>query len=214
MSNGIVHSIQFTEKLINSLHQQLGSDVLMIAEEVTPCNERQGWPALLAEDPINTYIKNMRFLVNFLEKLSHTYGEQIEKLTSELVAAEEHYRWGCVREQLSDHSIDSFIQAAWEPLRPVGFVFEVHKKPDGAQIHCTSCPIHELSKLIGGAKWLAILECNKDLHNIGAFNSKLSMKRTKTLMKGDSHCDHYYIHRNFTDHAFTTSTLSDAPNRA
>lgn len=192
MSNGITHSIQFTEKLIHKFQEQLGPAVLKIAEEVNPLKERQEWLSNIQEDPINTYIKNMRFLVNFLEKLSLIYGDQIEKTTSDLVAQEENQRWSCARKQLTDHSVESFIKEAWEPLRPLGFVFEVHKRSDGAQIHCTSCPIHQLSHLIGGAKWLAILECNKDLHNIGAFNSKIGMKRTKTLMKGDTHCDHYY----------------------
>lgn len=195
MSNGIAHSIQFTEKLVEVMEAQFGSIISAIAEEITPSKERKEWQSCMKEDPINTYIKNMQFLVVFLEKLRSEYGDQISQITSDLVAKEEHLRWCSARQEIEDHSIDGFIHAAWEPLRSLGFVFEVNKKEDGAQIHCTSCPIHQLSKMIGGAKWLAILECNKDLHNVEAFNPKIGMRRTKTLMKGDSHCDHYYYNK-------------------
>jgi predicted ArsR family transcriptional regulator len=195
MSNGIAHSIQFTEKLVEVMEAQFGSTISSIAEEITPSKERKEWQSCMKEDPINTYIKNMQFLVVFLERLRSEYGDQIAHITSDLVAKEEHLRWCSARQEVADHSIDGFIHAAWEPLRALGFMFEVNKKVDGAQIHCTSCPIHQLSKMIGGAKWLAILECNKDLHNVEAFNSKIGMKRTKTLMKGDSHCDHYYYNK-------------------
>ena len=108
---------------------------------------------------------------------------------------EEQIRWCAVAKQEQDHSIEQFIRLVWEPLIPLGFKFTTEKRADGTQLHCTACPIHELSKVIGGAEWLTLLECNKDLHNVQGFNPKIGFTRTKTLIKGDSHCNHFYYEK-------------------
>ncbi|ARG98338.1 L-2-amino-thiazoline-4-carboxylic acid hydrolase [Legionella micdadei] len=196
MSHGILHSIQFTAKLIQELENEFGTKVGELAETIAPKAEREQWLNCKPEDAVNTYIKNMHFTVNLLEQLKQEYGEKIAELTSALVACEEQIRWSNAAAKEDDHSIDHFIRMVWEPLAPLGFKFTVEKRAEGSQLHCTSCPIHELSKMIGGAEWLAILECNKDLHNVKGFNPNIGFKRTKTLMKGDSHCDHFYYPKN------------------
>ena len=192
MSNGIVHSILFTEALVDEMEIHFGESAVKLAEEITPQKERQQLQSLVQEDPKNAYIKNMQFLIHYLDRLESLYGEKIAQITRELVKKQEHGRWCAVRKETDDHSVKGFIDTAWEPLRALGFAFDVNEKPDGMQINCTACPVHQLSKMIGGAKWLAILECDKDLYNIEAFNPNIKMRRTKTLMKGDTHCDHYY----------------------
>ncbi|KTD37467.1 hypothetical protein Lnau_0657 [Legionella nautarum] len=192
MSHGIIHSIKFSTKLTEVLTQEFGSRVEELAEAIFPQSEREQWLNCKPEELINTYIKNMQFTVNLLTQLSQAHGEKVAEITSQLMAQEEQTRWCNAAKEINDHSIENFIRIVWEPLAALGFKFSVEKRDGGMQLHCTSCPIHDLSKMIGGAKWLAILECNKDLHNVKGFNPNIGFKRTKTLMNGDSHCDHFY----------------------
>ena len=192
MSHGIVQSIMFTNKLIAKMEQQFGASVSDIANGIVPQEERQNWSNINPENAVDTYVKNMQFTIHFLEALKQQYGSMIVEITTQLLSTEEQIRWCAVAKQEQDHSIEQFIRLVWEPLIPLGFKFTTEKRADGIQLHCTSCPIHELSKAIGGAEWLALLECNKDLHNVQGFNPNIGFTRTKTLMKGDSHCNHFY----------------------
>jgi predicted ArsR family transcriptional regulator len=196
MSHGIVQSIKFSTKLVDAMANLLGPRVIDVADKLVPKEEREQWLNCKQGEAVNTYIKNMRFTTSFLETLKHEHGSKIAEITSDLMSKEEHIRWCSVAKQVEDHSIENFIRLVWEPLIPLGFKFTVEKREDGTQLHCSSCPIHELSKVIGGAEWLAILECNKDLHNVAGFNSNIGFKRTQTLIKGDSHCDHFYYEKN------------------
>jgi predicted ArsR family transcriptional regulator len=196
MSHGIEQSIRFTVKLIATMEQEFGPSVLDLANSIATAETRASWVQITAENAIDTYIKNMQFTVNFLEGLKQQFGARIAEMTSQLISEEEQVRWCAVAKQQQDHSIEQFIRLVWEPLIPLGFQFTTEKRADGIQLHCTSCPIHELSKAIGGAEWLALLECDKDLHNVKGFNPKIGFSRTKTLMKGDSHCNHFYFENN------------------
>lgn len=195
MSQGIVHSIMFTTKLIIEMEKQLDMRVGDIAEALVSREQRLNWLTITSENAVETYIKNMQFTVHFLEALKQQYGQRVVDITNELVAQEEEMRWSAVAQYQDEHSIEQFMQLVWEPLKALGFQFTTEKRSNGTQLHCTSCPIHELSKVIGGAEWLAILECNKDLHNVKGFNPKIGFSRTKTLIKGDSHCDHFYYEK-------------------
>lgn len=196
MSDGILQSIKYSSKLVDTMGSLLGPTAAEMAEKITTKEERQKWQVITSkEDAVSMYIKNMKFTVTYLETLKQSYGDRVAEIASELIAQDEQIRWCHATEQTDDHSIENFIRLVWEPLRPIGFEFTLEKRDEGTQLHCSRCPIHELSKMIGGADWLAILECNKDLHNIKAFNPNIGFKRTKTLMKGDSHCDHYYFNK-------------------
>lgn len=195
MSHGIAQSIMFTGKLIAAMEQEFGPSVLDIANGIAAQDQRYAWLNITAENAIDSYIKNMQFTVNLLETLKQDHGIRVAEITSALMSKEEHIRWCAVAEKESEHSIEQFIRLVWEPLIPLGFEFTTEQRDGGTQLHCTSCPIHELSKVIGGADWLALLECNKDLHNVQGFNPKIGFTRTKTLMKGDSHCNHFYFEK-------------------
>lgn len=198
MSHGIVQSIMFTGKLIAQMEKEFGPSVIELSNGIVPQDQRQTWLDITAENAVDTYIKNMQFTVNLLETLKKEHGQRVAEITSELMSQEEQIRWCAVAKQEQDHSIEQFIRLVWEPLIPLGFKFTKEKRADGTQLHCTACPIHELSKVIGGAEWLTLLECNKDLHNVQGFNPKIGFTRTKTLMKGDSHCNHFYYEKTET----------------
>ena len=195
MSHGIAQSIMFTAKLIAEMEKEFGPSVIERSNGIVPQDQRQTWLNITAENAVDTYIKNMQFTVNFLESLKNEHGLRVAEITSELMSQEEQIRWCAVAKQEQDHSIEQFIRLVWEPLIPLGFKFTTEKRADGTQLHCTACPIHELSKVIGGAEWLTLLECNKDLHNVQGFNPKIGFTRTKTLIKGDSHCNHFYYEK-------------------
>jgi hypothetical protein len=55
--------------------------------------------------------------------------------------------------------------------------------------------MYDLAKKIGAEKWLYHLVCLTDEPSITGFNSKISFRRTQTLMQGYSECDHCYIDR-------------------
>ena len=195
MSHGIAQSIMFTAKLIAEMEKEFGPSVIERSNGIVPQDQRQTWLNITAENAVDTYIKNMQFTVNFLESLKNEHGLRVAEITSELMSQEEQIRWCAVAKHEQDHSIEQFIRLVWEPLIPLGFKFTTEKRADGTQLHCTACPIHELSKVIGGAEWLTLLECNKDLHNVQGFNPKIGFTRTKTLIKGDSHCNHFYYEK-------------------
>ncbi|MCH9757169.1 MAG: L-2-amino-thiazoline-4-carboxylic acid hydrolase [Gammaproteobacteria bacterium] len=197
MSHGIIQSLYFTEKLLTVMESRLGDEVMHISDQIVPKDTRMEWQNMdfstaPQEALIQQYIRNMQFTVTVLEALKEKFGSIIEEIARLTVAETETARWTAVAQKETNHSLEQFTKCVWEPLPALGFEFTETSTTDSVQMRCTKCPIHDLSKMIGGAHWLSILECGKDLHSAKAFNPSIQFTRTKTLMKGDSHCNHTY----------------------
>ena len=85
------------------------------------------------------------------------------------------------------------IKLLWEPLKNEGFQYEIIGKTEtGVQLKCTYCPIVDLVKYCGITKEALQMFCQNDFYITEGFNSKIVLKRTKTLMEEHDCCDHFY----------------------
>jgi hypothetical protein len=90
------------------------------------------------------------------------------------------------------NDIQGLVNFLWEPLREEGFEFTYEQKGAGYQFTVTRCPVAEIAKAHQLEKWGYIFHCMGDEAICEGYNSRIAFKRTKTLMEGDDHCDHFY----------------------
>lgn len=57
----------------------------------------------------------------------------------------------------------------------------------------TQCPYYELYKKLGVERYGTALSCCRDFSFAKGLYKKLELRRTKTLMEGDDHCDFRYV---------------------
>lgn len=130
-----------------------------------------------------------------LAGLEQRLGAQVAGAVDDLVAQDVRAEWAERAAREGSNTIDDLIRLLWEPLRAQGFEFTHEKTPDGVQMRCTRCPLADIAREINGAAWMFKLTCATDEHSTAGFNPKIGFRRTKTLMEGDDHCDHFYFYR-------------------
>lgn len=131
--------------------------------------------------------------IALLTALRDRFGPEVLAVVDEVTAERAQRYGGLIAQRAGGSSIEDFIRLLWEPDRANGLEYTVERRPDGVQIHCTRCPMHELACAIGGAEWLYRLVCAADPYIVRGFNPQIGFRRTKTLMAGDDHCDHFYF---------------------
>ena len=188
-----IRTMQFTVDLVDALRKQFGSEVLNIANRIVPEKERRHWAQVEFQKRTDTYIRKTQFTINFLDKLESRFGSGIAEVVKLHVKSEESGHWANIAQKEESHTMEDFIRLLWDPLPSIGLKFTVKQLEDGTQMNCYRCPFYDLALAIGGTKWLYIIECSRDFHNVSAFNPKIGFRRTKTLMEGHGCCDHFYF---------------------
>jgi predicted ArsR family transcriptional regulator len=130
--------------------------------------------------------------IALLEALSARFGSGVLDVVDQVIE-ERARRFGMIIAQREGaSSVDDLIRILWEPERAQGLEYTAERLPDGVQIRCTRCPMHELARDIRQTEWMHRLVCAADPYVVAGFSSKIRLRRTKTLMQGDDCCDHFY----------------------
>lgn len=151
------------------------------------------------EHEILTALKNgwgTRDTAGLLRDLTAAYGEKAGETVEYYIAACIRREWADIakREKRKGTEIDTFIRLLWEPLLDQGFCYTTQCESGRTVFTVTKCPVYELAERTGLHDWLYHLACSTDYHTPGAFCPRIGFARTKTLMRGDDHCDHQYFY--------------------
>ena len=153
---------------------------LKVDEDQVLCDISTRWDSMLKIDLFNS--------------LSERFGEDVlARVMEKVVAGHIRAEWAELGAGQPERDIDNLIRLVWGPLPAAGFELHVEKRPEGTQIHCTRCPHAELGRQINGSRWLYHLVCSGDPHMTAGFNPRIGFRRTQTLMKGHTCCDHFYF---------------------
>lgn len=95
--------------------------------------------------------------------------------------------------EIKGNSLEAFIDRQEPWTRDGSLETEIIKK-DTKSYHynVTKCKYSEMYKLMGLEEIGFDLSCNRDFNLVAGFNKNIKLKRTKTLMQGDSYCDFRY----------------------
>ena len=135
---------------------------------------------------------HMQDKVDLFEGFHKEFGDDVFRIIEKVESDRGFEQGQMLARQSDDHSIVSLIRMVWEPLRTKGFEFTIEKLDDGFQMRCTRCPVFEMAKQCGATQWFFHHTCLTDAHVARGFNLHIGMKRTQTLMQGNTVCDHFY----------------------
>lgn len=144
-------------------------------------------------------IKEHHFVekVHILRKLQEKYGDAVVETAMSTLEENVREEWQTIGEMHGKNDIDELIQVVWEHFgKSGGFEFQIEEQKDGVQVYCTKCPLAEMARTIGEPEWGYRFYCATDPIMVEAFNPNIGFKRTKTLMEGYEHCNHFYYYKN------------------
>jgi predicted ArsR family transcriptional regulator len=136
--------------------------------------------------------RNLEEKAALLNALKQRFGSDVINVVARVVAEQTRQEWAEIARKEERNSIDELIQLAWEPLHAVGYEFTIDHRHDGVQVHCTVCPIYNMTRELGIVEWGYHFHCSKDPQVVEGFNPNIGFRRTKTLMEGYDCCDHFY----------------------
>ena len=129
--------------------------------------------------------------LNLLLGLAEKFGEEnVLAALDKIVDVNCQRNWGSIGE--SDNSLERFLKMLWEPLKESGFEFTFRSEGNKTTFCVTKCAMYDLAKTLGAEKWFYHLACLVDPAMMNGFKEKIVFSRSKTLMQGDSYCDHCY----------------------
>jgi len=133
------------------------------------------------------------------QTLVERFGEEAEEVIKRFVkdGAREWAAGVAETDRRADRKNDfqGLMNFLWEPLRQEGFEFTCDQNELGFQLNVTRCPVAEIAKAHRLEKWGFIFHCMGDETICEGYNPAIAFRRTKTLMEGDDHCDHFYYYR-------------------
>lgn len=74
-------------------------------------------------------------------------------------------------------------------------VVPIAKSADRLDFNVTRCQFAEFYKELGLPELGYLFHCNRDFALVDGFSSRLTLKRTQTIMEGASHCDFRFTRR-------------------
>lgn len=143
-------------------------------------------------------IKEHHFVekVHVLKKLQEKYGDAVVETAMSTLEENVREEWQTIGEMHGKNDIDELIQVVWEHFgKSGGFEFQIEEQEDGVQVYCTKCPLAEMARTIGEPEWGYRFYCATDPIMVEAFNPNIGLRRTKTLMEGHEHCNHFYYYK-------------------
>ncbi|WXG43456.1 MAG: L-2-amino-thiazoline-4-carboxylic acid hydrolase [Promethearchaeati archaeon SRVP18_Atabeyarchaeia-1] len=135
---------------------------------------------------------NIENIVSMLRSIGNLYGEGVFKVASAAYSSLMRQRWKQIAEVTNDRSIEGLFRKLWDESRDL-ISFEVsNRSPDSISLNVKSCFWANEFKRLHAVDIGYELCCMTDFYIVEVFNSEITYRRTKTLMKGDDHCDHQY----------------------
>lgn len=158
-----------------------------MSTELTPEQEKQ-----MQERANDEAHRAIAWVVNLMKK---RFGEEAYQVLVEEASEGARQRFSKLAEEAIDNSIEAFLKYGFEPLLKDGFEYTVEETNAGYQMNYTKCPVADMAKRLGITELMFYMCCEQDHVMPGAFNPDIGFKRTKTLMQGDSCCDHFYYYK-------------------
>lgn len=135
--------------------------------------------------------------VQLLKALQKKYGDSVIETAMNALADSIREEWLMIGELHGKNDIEELVHVIWEHFgKSGGFEFQVEHKEHGVQIYCTKCPLADMARTIGEPEWGYRFYCATDPIMVEAFNPNIGLIRTKTLMEGHDHCNHFYYYKN------------------
>lgn len=130
--------------------------------------------------------------VNDLQALRKAFGEKVVEIVSTERGRKVEEEWRVIAQELGRNDIQGLKETLWKWVGEAGFEFTSTETAEGTQFRVTRCPLAEMAHALGASEWGYICYCADDPHIVAGFNPALGFRRTKTLMEGHDHCDHFY----------------------
>lgn len=131
--------------------------------------------------------------LNLLRDLAAKFGEPAVCSTIDRIVSTNCRRdWEQIGREDGDNSFERFYAKLWAPLPAMGFEFTRERTGDEVRFNVTRCPVAELARRLSAENWFYHLLCLTDEPAVTGFNRNIRFTRTRTLMQGDSCCDHCY----------------------
>jgi hypothetical protein len=136
--------------------------------------------------------------IAYLKALVSKFGDEVIKIAALAKRKINEEKMRAFRKEKAEAAPkDVFMQSAfWEEgsVDKSIMEFEIIEDNDTAfEVRVTKCKYAELYKELRAADIGYALCCDMDFYEARAFDSKLELKRSKTLMMGDDCCNHRYI---------------------
>ncbi len=144
-------------------------------------------------------IKEHHFIekVQLLKALQVKYGDSVIETAMNALAESVREEWQTIGELHGKNDIEELVHVIWEHFgKSGGFEFQVEHQAEGIQVYCTKCPLADMARMIGEPEWGYRFYCATDPIMVEAFNPNIGLRRTKTLMEGHEHCNHFYYYKN------------------
>jgi predicted ArsR family transcriptional regulator len=131
--------------------------------------------------------------LELLEYLRKEIGDRVLDLIERFEDARMERLWAGMEDH--DRSASSLAHVLWEGMGgEAGFESVVDRSAPGrVAIECTRCPFADIARARGLETVAYARYCAGDWGIARGWNSSIKLTRTKTLMQGDSCCDHVYL---------------------
>jgi predicted ArsR family transcriptional regulator len=134
--------------------------------------------------------------VQLMKALQKKYGDSAIEIAMNTLAENVREEWQTIGELHGKNDIEELVHVIWEHFgKSGGFEFQVEHQEEGVQIYCTKCPLADMARMIGEPEWGFRFYCATDPIMVEAFNPNIGLHRTKTLMEGHEHCNHFYYYK-------------------
>lgn len=132
---------------------------------------------------------------DLLGGLTDRYGELAQATVSRFLEFHIRRDWAetGLREAHEGTEVDDFIRLLWNPLEDVGFEYTSAGDATDRRFCVTRCPVRDAAVATGMQSWMYALACATDLPSATSFSPHIEFRRTRTLMQGDTSCDHRYL---------------------
>ena len=145
------------------------------------------------------HLKEHHFIekVQLLKALQVKYGDTVIDTAMNALGKSVREEWETIGELHGQNDIEELVHVIWEHFgKSGGFEYQVEPRDNGIQIFCTKCPLADMANTIGEPEWGYRFYCATDPVMVEAFNPNIGLRRTKTLMEGHEHCNHFYYYKN------------------
>jgi len=136
--------------------------------------------------------------VAYLKALTSKFGEKVIKIAALAKRKINEQKMRAFRKEkgrLAPREV--FFQSAfWEEgaVDKASLEFEIVEDSEKVfEVRISKCKYAELFRELGAGEIGYAMLCDMDFYEVKAFDPKLELQRTKTLMMGDDCCNHRYI---------------------
>ncbi len=135
-----------------------------------------------------------KILGPFLRAFAEKFGEEQIRLIAQEVIHDLGFQSGCmIRKSLGNNSLVELGQAVSNWQQGDSLSLEILASQENElNFNVRRCAFAEMYDRLGLKEWGDILSCGRDAAMIQGFNPNIELKRTQTIMQGDSHCDFRY----------------------